>query len=99
MHLTLNIILKSLDKIWKKLESEQKEAQTEFSKSASYHRAIQSERQIAGVAKLPHVINFVKNIMEIEESVVVFCHHKVIHKLLHESLTRIFTCFYYWWAI
>jgi len=24
--------------------------------------------------------------MEIEESVVVFCHHKAIHKLLHESL-------------
>ena len=78
--------LEELDKIWKKLEAEQKEAQTEFSKSASYHRAIQSERQIAGLAKLPHVINFVKNIMEIEESVVVFCHHKVIHKLLHESL-------------
>jgi len=78
--------LEELDKIWKKLESEQKEAQTEFSKSASYHRAIQSERQIAGVSILPHVINFVKNIMEIEESVVVFCHHKVIHKLLHESL-------------
>ena len=78
--------LEELDKIWKKLENEQKEATTEFSKSASYHRAIQSERQIAGVAKLPHVINFVKNIMEIEESVVVFCHHKVIHKLLHESL-------------
>ncbi|HJM79056.1 MAG TPA: DEAD/DEAH box helicase [Nitrosopumilus sp.] len=78
--------LEELDKIWKKLEEEQKTAETEFSKSASYHRAIQSERQIAGVAKLPHVINFVKNIMEIEESVVVFCHHKVIHKLLHESL-------------
>ncbi|MBT5201373.1 MAG: DEAD/DEAH box helicase family protein [Thaumarchaeota archaeon] len=78
--------LEELDKIWKKLEEEQKVAETEFSKSASYHRAIQSERQIAGVAKLPHVINFVKNIMEIEESVVVFCHHKVIHKLLHESL-------------
>ena len=78
--------LEELDKIWKKLESEQKQAQTEFSKSASYHRAIQSERQIAGLAKLPHVINFVKNIMEIEESVVVFCHHKVIHKLLNESL-------------
>ena len=78
--------LEELDKIWKKLEAEQKVAQTEFSKSASYHRAIQSERQIAGVAKLPHVINFVKDIMEIEESVVVFCHHKIIHKLLHESL-------------
>ena len=78
--------LEELDKIWKKLEDEQKDADSEFSKSASYHRAIQSERQVAGVAKLPHVINFVKNIMEIEESVVVFCHHKVIHKLLHESL-------------
>ena len=78
--------LEELDKIWQKLEEEQKDAETEFSKSASYQRAIQSERQIAGVAKLPHVINFVKNIMEIEESVVVFCHHKVIHKLLHESL-------------
>ena len=78
--------LEELDKIWKKLEQEQKDAETEFSKSAAYQRAIQSERQIAGIAKLPHVINFVKNIMEIEESVVVFCHHRVIHKLLHESL-------------
>ena len=26
--------------------------------------------------------------MEIEESVVVFCHHKYIHKLLHESLAE-----------
>ena len=78
--------LEELDKVWKNLEEEQKKADTEFSKSASYYRAIQSERQIAGVAKLPHVINFVKNIMEIEESVVVFCHHKLIHRLLHESL-------------
>ena len=38
------------------------------------------------MAKVPHVIEFVKNIMEIEESVVVFCHHKVIHNLLHQSL-------------
>jgi SNF2 family DNA or RNA helicase len=78
--------LEELDKIWKKLEQEQKDAETAFSKSASYHRAIQSERQIAGLAKLSHVINFVKNIMEIEESVVVFCHHKIIHKLLNENL-------------
>ena len=75
-----------LNKIWSKLEQEQKSAETEFNKFASYQRAIQSERQAAGVAKLPHVIDFVKNIMEIEESVVVFCHHKYIHKLLHESL-------------
>ena len=36
--------LEELDKIWKKLEEEQKVAETEFSKSASYQRAIQSER-------------------------------------------------------
>ncbi len=75
-----------LNKIWHKLEVEQNKAETEFGKSASYQRAIQSERQAAGIAKLPRVVDFVKNIMEIEESVVVFCHHKSIHKLLHESL-------------
>ena len=74
-----------LSKIWEKLEEEQKYAETAFEKSSSYRRAIESERQAAGVAKLPHVINFVNNIMEIEESVVVFCHHKAIHKLLHEN--------------
>ena len=78
--------LAELDKIWTKLEQEQNQAESEFDKSASYQRAIQSERLAAGVAKLPHVINFVTNIMEIEESVVVFCHHKAIHKLLHENL-------------
>lgn len=77
-----------LNKIWEKLEEEQKIAKTEFDKSSSYRRAIQSERQAAGIAKLPHVINFVKNIMEIEESVVVFCHHKAIHQLLNESLSE-----------
>ena len=75
-----------LAKIWHKLEEEQKSVKSEFGKSASYQRAIQSERQAAGMAKVPHVIEFVKNIMEIEESVVVFCHHRVIHNLLHESL-------------
>ena len=82
----VNYYKNELNKIWGKLEEEQKNAKTEFDRSASYNRAIQSERQVAGIAKLPHVINFVKNIMEIEESVVVFCHHKYIHKLLHESL-------------
>jgi SNF2 family DNA or RNA helicase len=77
-----------LEKIWTKLKEEQKLAETEFDKSASFHRAIQSERQAAGVAKLPHVINFVKNIMEIDESVVVFCHHRSIHDLLHKSLSE-----------
>jgi SNF2 family DNA or RNA helicase len=84
----INYYNTELEKIWKKLEEERKEAQTAFDASSAYQRAIQSERQAAGVAKLPHVINFVKNIMEIEESVVVFCHHKTIHTLLHQSLAE-----------
>ena len=75
-----------LNKIWKKLEEEQKYAESAFDKSASYHRAIESERQAAGLAKLKNVTEFVTNIMEIEESVVVFCHHKAIHNLLHHNL-------------
>lgn len=79
---------KELDMIWKNLEIEQKKAKTAFDKSASYNRAIQRERYAAGIAKLPHVINFVKNIMAIEESVIVFCHHKLIHGLLHKNLSQ-----------
>jgi SNF2 family DNA or RNA helicase len=82
----INYYYSELDKIWKRLEEEQKTATSAFDKFSSYKRAIQSERQAAGAAKLPHVIEFVKNIMEIEESVVVFCHHKAIHALLHKSL-------------
>jgi SNF2 family DNA or RNA helicase len=84
----INYYNAELEKIWKKLEEERKVAQTAFDASTAYQRAIQSERQAAGIAKLPHVINFVKNIMEIEESVVVFCHHKSIHSLLHQSLAE-----------
>ena len=80
--------LNELNKIWHKHEEELKSAETAFAKSSSHQRAIQSERQAAGIAKIPHVINFVKNIMEIEESVVVFCHHRAIHQLLHESLQQ-----------
>jgi len=84
----INYYQKELDKIWKKLEEDQKNAETAFDKFTSYKRAIQSERQAAGIAKLPHVIEFVKNIMEIEESVIVFCHHRAIHQLLHKSLVE-----------
>ena len=82
-----NYYFNELDRIWKKLEEEQKDAESAFDKSSSYQRAIQSERQAAGIAKLPYVINFVTNIMEIEESVVVFCHHRSIHNLLHQNLS------------
>lgn len=75
-----------LGRIWRRLEEEQRAGGADFDKSASYQRAIAGERKAAAVAKMPHVIKFVRNIMEIEESVVVFCHHRTIHSLLHESL-------------
>ena len=84
----INYYQAELGKIWERLEKEQKSATSAFDKFSSYKRAIQSERQAAGVAKVPHVIEFVKNIMEIEESVVVFCHHKAIHELLHRNLAE-----------
>lgn len=77
---------RELDRIWERMEAEQREAKTEFFRSASYQRAIRSERVAAGMAKIPHVISFVRNIMEIEESVVVFCHHRAIHAMLHDNL-------------
>lgn len=83
----INYYHAELGKIWQRLEEDQKTATTAFDKFSSYKRAIQSERQAAGAAKVPHVIEFVKNIMEIEESVVVFCHHKAIHELLHRNLS------------
>lgn len=79
---------RELQKIWHKLEEAESKSKTTLDKYSSYQRAIQSERQVAGLAKMPHVINFVRNIMEIEESVVVFCHHKSIHKLLNDKLAE-----------
>ena len=77
-----------LDKIWKKLEAEQKYAETAFDKSASYQRAIESERQVAGMSKLKHVTEFVNEVMETDESIVVFCHHRALHKMLHQNLAE-----------
>ena len=77
-----------LGRIWRRLEEEQRAGGADFDKSASYQRAIAGERKAAAVAKMPHVIKFVRDIMEIEESVVVFCHHRTIHSLLHESLAE-----------
>ena len=76
-----------LGRIWRRLEEEQRAGGEDYDKSASYQRAIAGERKAAAIAKMPHVIKFVRNIMEIEESVVVFCHHRSIHSLLHESLS------------
>lgn len=77
-----------LNAIWRDLQQEQRNAKSSFDRLASYQRAIRKERQVAAAAKIPHIIDFVSNIMEIEESVVVFCHHRVIHKILSQSLSE-----------
>ena len=83
--------MRELGRIWDKLEAEKGAASAGRSApGAEIHtaiqRAIQRERQAAGAAKIPHVVNFVSNVMEIEESVVVFCHHRAIHAMLCEQL-------------
>lgn len=77
-----------LEKIRAKLEETQKNAKTSFEMTSAYQRASESERQAAGIAKLPHVVKFVENIMEMEEAVVVFCHHRALHEMLYKSLEK-----------
>jgi SNF2 family DNA or RNA helicase len=78
----------SLDRIWAKMEEAQKKAKTAFEKTNAYEKAINEERISAGIAKLPHVVSFVEQMMEIDEPVVVFCHHREMHRLLNERLVR-----------
>lgn len=85
--------MRELGRIWDKLESERGAFSAgRGTPSPEIHtaiqRAIQRERQAAGAAKVPHVVEFVGNAMEIEESVVVFCHHRAIHSMLCERLAR-----------
>ena len=77
-----------LNNIWQSLQREQLKAKTSFDRLASYQRAIRKERQVAAAAKIPYVVDFVSSIMEIEESVVIFCHHRVIHGILRQSLAE-----------
>ena len=48
------------------------------------------ERQIAGLAKAPYVVEYIKNLLEDyeEEKFVVFCHHKRVHKILADGLWK-----------
>lgn len=59
-----------------------------FELESLYERALNNERQIAGMAKAPHAIEYIKDIMEIDEKVVVFCHHLVMHEILMNGLSQ-----------
>ncbi len=46
------------------------------------------ERQIAGLAKVPYVIEYIKGLLDdyVDEKFVVFCHHRRVHKILADGL-------------
>ncbi|MDE1858823.1 MAG: DEAD/DEAH box helicase, partial [Thaumarchaeota archaeon] len=48
------------------------------------------ERMVAGVSKVPQVVEFVEEMMELEEPVVVYAHHLVVHQLLREKLSKFY---------
>ena len=48
------------------------------------------ERQIAGLAKAPYIVEYVKDLLEDyeDEKFVIFCHHKRVHKILADGLWK-----------
>lgn len=49
-----------------------------------------AERQIAGLAKAPHVVEYLDNLLEDydDEKFVVFCHHINVHKVIFDGLWK-----------
>jgi len=69
----------------------QAEAKTKFqtiSQINAYERFAQNERITAGMAKVPYVLQFIEEILETGEPVVVYCHHKAVHDELNRHLWR-----------
>lgn len=90
---------REIEKIFAKLESEKDKINSDptskhkvFQLQSAYQRAMDSERQVAGIAKAPKVIKRIQEFMELEEKVVVFCHHKVVHELLMQGLAEYDPC-------
>lgn len=84
-----NEMRNNLNKLHEKLESIH--AQTDFkaiAETSAYNEFKGSERMAAGMAKVPHVVEFVEAMMENEEPVVVFCHHLSVHSALQEKLKK-----------
>ena len=57
-----------------------------FELSSSYSNALQHERQIAGISKAPYIVEYIKEMMEIDEKIVVFVHHISVHDILMNGL-------------
>jgi SWI/SNF-related matrix-associated actin-dependent regulator of chromatin subfamily A-like protein 1 len=46
---------------------------------------VMTARRLLGVEKLPHVLAHVKNVLEQQDKVVVFCHHQELFQALHNA--------------
>lgn len=57
-----------------------------FELSKSYRQSIQAERQVAGIAKAPYVVDYIKDLMELDEKIVVYVHHIAVHDILFRGL-------------
>ena len=67
---------------------EKDEMLQEFNKEVREMRI--QERQVAGLAKAPHVVEYLSELLRDyeEEKFVVFCHHREVHKILYRGLAR-----------
>lgn len=77
---------REIKRLYTTMLTKKREAKTELEKFHAYREMERNERKIAGMAKLPFVVKFVRDLMELEESIVVFCHHHDIHDSLYRQL-------------
>ena len=54
----------------------------------SYTSSIQQERQIARISKASYIIEYIKELMDIDEKIVVFVHHIAVHDILMDGLSE-----------
>lgn len=80
---------KHLDELNAQLADAQ--AKTKFqtiSQINAYERFQQNERITAGMSKVIYAVQFIEEILETGEPVVVFCHHNVVHDALNRHLYK-----------
>ncbi len=70
------------------LETEDGKKEGLFSLNKKIREMRVAERQIAGIAKAPHIINYVTSLLDDyeEEKFVIFAHHRMVHQILLEGL-------------
>ena len=70
--------------------SKEEEKEGLFQINKSIRELTLAERQIAGLAKAPHVVDYLSNLLEDyeEEKFVVFCHHINVHKAIADGLWK-----------